>query len=224
MDKTYRLENFSPTDAEGIRRRLEHMAARGLHLESIGSFLWCYRKEAPAARTYAVTYLPAAAQGRALEDYEALCAAAGWRWVAHWGLMQILCAEQPEPVPPETDESVKLQAIRTSLRQQFLPGYLALLASRQWTVRNVDTGVQSCVYAVHDPAFPWVQDLCLRQLSQEAADAFEVVVPGAEGALVWTQDGADCGLLWSDDAIVVYRFQEPPSAGELPELMAEALQ
>ena len=418
MDKKYRLENFSPTDAEGIQKHLSNMAAKGWQLESIGNFLWSYQRIEPAAHIYAVIYRPVSADSKVLEEYRAYCEAAGWHWVASWAQVHIFYTENPSPVPLETDESVKLEAIRVSLRTLFLPIYLVLLAlflaatffttwrvlrdpiqsltdgttllapllmflgagitgwnllayglwtqkakraaamggpcpsmrirtrwlfwialplvlvywalllkndfarhgswlrvvagngvflygvgwllltlildirdvsrkkrlktltvlaavilcsllllqrytqmnpaplrsdvppvgvmalwpeapqfyhvssqssqgmlleSQQWTVRNVDTGVQSCTYTIHRPAFPWVQTLCLRQLSQAASDATEVAVPGTDGALVWTQDGADCGLLWSESTIVEYCFQEPPSTGEPSEIMVEAL-
>ena len=131
MRRKIRLENFEWTDAEGIAAHLTKMAAKGWRLESIGTTVWRYRKAEPARLTYAVTYLPSGSvyeEGTNEKDYAAYCKEAGWQWVTHWAKMQILCTEDPTPVPLETDEAVRLDAVRTSLRRCYLPGALLILA------------------------------------------------------------------------------------------------
>ena len=130
MRRKIRLENFEWTDAEGIAAHLTNMAAKGWRLESIGTTAWRYRKAEPAQLTYAVTYLPSGSvyeEGTSEKDYAAYCKEAGWQWVTRWAKMQILCTEDPNPVPLETDEAVRLDAVRTSLRRCYLPGALLIL-------------------------------------------------------------------------------------------------
>ena len=119
-------------DYRGVEEHLSKMAAKGWRLEKIGPWFWTYRRAEPARTVYAVTYLAGASQfdpessgtQAALED---LCASAGWEKAADWAQMQIFLNERPDPLPLETDESVRLEAIRRSMRKGFLPWGIALL-------------------------------------------------------------------------------------------------
>lgn len=128
-----RFETFALFDYASMEQHLSKMAAKGWRLEKTGNWRWTYRKAEPALVTYAVTYAPDASDFNPeptetqmmLEDY---CAAAGWRKVSDWGKAQIYCTEQPDPVPIETDEEIRLQSIRSSMQKSYIPSYLLLLA------------------------------------------------------------------------------------------------
>lgn len=119
-------------DYQGVERHLEAMAARGWRLERIGSAFWTYRRAEPAQVTYAVTYVSDASlfNPRPTENQEnldALCAAAGWEKVCDWAQMQIFVSEQSDPVPLETEDAVRIEAIHRSMKKNFLPSNFVLL-------------------------------------------------------------------------------------------------
>ncbi len=128
MKYKYRFEDYMMFDCVGLEKHLKAMAAKGWQLESIGKLFWKYRKEEPADLTYSVTYLPKASaydpeiteEGEELQDY---CAAAGWKKVAEMIQLQIFVNEKPNPTPIESDESIRLNIIRQSMRKNFLFGH-----------------------------------------------------------------------------------------------------
>ena len=119
-------------DYRGVEEHLMKMAARGWRLEKIGPWFWTYRRAEPAQVAYAVTYLPSVSQfspepSADRENLEELCAAAGWEPVAEWVQMQIFANERPDPVPLETEESVRLEIIHRSMKKNFLPWTMVVL-------------------------------------------------------------------------------------------------
>lgn len=132
-DTKRRAESFMFFDYAGVERHLTKMAAKGWRLESTANWAWTYRRSQPARVTYAVTYVPEASDWnpeptRTEQELEAYCAAAGWEKVCPWGKAQIYCTEQPDPIPIETDEAMRLDIIRKSMRKGVLPSYYLLLA------------------------------------------------------------------------------------------------
>lgn len=120
-------------DYAGVERHLAKMAAKGWRLESTANWMWTYRRAEPAQVTYAVTYVPEASDWnpeptRSEQDLDEYCAAAGWQKVCQWGKAQIYCTEQADPLPIETDEAMRLEIIRKSMRKGVLPSYYLLLA------------------------------------------------------------------------------------------------
>ena len=120
-------------DYQGVERHLEAMATKGWRLERIGTYFWQYRRAEPAPATYAVTYISDASlfnpqPTENQERLDELCAAAGWKKVCDWAQMQIFVSEQPDPVPLETDDAVRIQAIHRSMKKNFLPSNYVLLA------------------------------------------------------------------------------------------------
>lgn len=119
-------------DYRGVEAHLSKMAAKGWRLEKIGPYFWTYRRAEPAQVTYAVTYLPSVSQfspepSADRENLEDLCAAAGWQPVAEWAQMQVFVNEQSDPVPLETDESVRLEVVHRSMKKNFLLWNMAIL-------------------------------------------------------------------------------------------------
>lgn len=119
----YRAETLSPFDLRGTEEHLSAMAAQGWRLEHIGRFLWKYRRAEPADIHYAVTCPPAAGENGDLSDrlyFEDLCASAGWEKVTDWEALQIYTNEAENPTPLETDEALRLESVRQSMRRTFL--------------------------------------------------------------------------------------------------------
>ena len=131
-DIKYRWNTLCLYDYRGVEKHLSAMAARGWRLEKAGNTLWRYRRADPAQVRYAVTYSAGASQfnpgpTEGQESLAELCAAAGWEKVCDWFQMQIFSTEDPDAVPLETDEALRLQNIHRSLGKNFLLTNLILL-------------------------------------------------------------------------------------------------
>lgn len=127
-DVKYCLETFTLYDYRGVERHLEAMEAKGWRLEKTGN-LWKYRRTEPRKVHYAVTYVPEASEFNPAptagqENLAELCAAAGWEKAADWFQMQIFRSEQPDPMPLETEETVRLEVLQRAIRKNFLPSSL----------------------------------------------------------------------------------------------------
>lgn len=128
MKYKYRLENFVLFDCVGLERHLAEMAAKGLQLESIGRLVWKYRVTEPKKLTYSVTYAPDASlydpqpteEQQLLTDY---CTAAGWQKVCDLAQLQIFVTEKVNPTPIETDESIRLEIIKKSMKKNMIFGH-----------------------------------------------------------------------------------------------------
>lgn len=131
-DVKYRWNSLCIYDYRGVEEHLSAMAARGWRLEKAGNTLWKYRRAKPGEVRYAVTYSAGASQfnpepTEGQESLAELCAAAGWEKVCDWFQAQIFSTEDPNAVPLETDEAVRLQNIHRSMGKNFLAANLILL-------------------------------------------------------------------------------------------------
>lgn len=128
----YQFFDFRLFDYTGVEKHLEKMAAKGWQFVSVGSYWWKYKKAEPAKVKYSVTYVPEATQfaPEPLEkqmDIDAYCEEAGWKKVGTWMQMQIFRTENPDAVPIETDEELRLDAIHGSMKKNFWTHLLLLL-------------------------------------------------------------------------------------------------
>lgn len=131
-DKKRQVNWYQPDDGEAIARHLEKMAAKGWLLEDVDNLFFRYRRGEPARVKYALTFFPDASiydpcltEGqRTYIDY---CRAAGWELAAFYGPVQYFRSVLPDPMPIETDEAVKLAAIRRTMRKTFVLSYVLLL-------------------------------------------------------------------------------------------------
>ncbi|MBE6111606.1 MAG: DUF2812 domain-containing protein [Peptococcaceae bacterium] len=131
-DVKRRLETFLLFDYRGVEKHLSKMAQNGWKLEEVGRYSWKYRRIEPADLKYAVTYVPDASDLNpeptdnqlTLEEY---CAEAGWEKIGDWEQMQIFCSAEENPIPIETDEKMRLDVIKKSMKKSFLPGQIAVL-------------------------------------------------------------------------------------------------
>ncbi len=128
----YQIGTFNLFDYAGVERHLEKMAAKGWQFDSIGSFGWKYKKAEPTQVKYSVTYIPEASDfdPEPLEkqkEIEAYCEEAGWKKVGSWLQMLIFCSDNPEAVPIETDEELRLGFIEKSMKKNLLVSHGLLL-------------------------------------------------------------------------------------------------
>ena len=140
MNTKYRMESFALYDYQGVERHLEKMEARGWRLERTGLF-WKYRWVEPRQVHYAVTYIPGLSEFDPVPTREQiqlreLCAAAGWEEAGNWLQMQIFRTEQPDPLPLETEDAVRLDVLRRAgrksvVQQNILPILTLLLLLTQ---------------------------------------------------------------------------------------------
>lgn len=146
----YRYQPRFLFDYQAVERWLNDQARHGWQLEKAGAVFWKFRRAEPANVTYAVTYLqdvsmfsprPSGEQ----QDLDDLCTAAGWTRVTDWLQMQIFCSEAENPIPLETDETVRLTAIHRSMWKTIFPCHLLLLAVLLFFLRKIP------YYLVWDP-------------------------------------------------------------------------
>lgn len=130
--KKRRIEVFSFYDHSGMEAHLAAQAQRGWLLEQIGRFCWVYRRIAPQALTFAVTYAadasvydPGPTQGQ--EDYQDMAARTGWQRCGANGKLQVYYTADPAPIPLETDPVTQVENIRRAARWGFL-GPFCLMA------------------------------------------------------------------------------------------------
>ena len=128
----YRWNTFCLYDYRSVEEHLSAMAAGGWQLERAGNTLWKYRRAEPAKVRYAVTYSAGASQfnpgpTEGQESLEELCNAAGWEKVSDWFQMQIFSTEDPNAVPLETDEALRLENIHRCMWKSLIPGTILML-------------------------------------------------------------------------------------------------
>ena len=124
MKRRYELAKFDFSEADAIGEHLSAMAEKGWQLDRAGPYLWGYRKASPQKLRYAIGYLPgphssAPLPPEELAAFRDLYQAAGWDFVADWYFVQIFCTDREDATPPDTDERVKLYALRRSVGKQM---------------------------------------------------------------------------------------------------------
>lgn len=133
MKTKRRLELFVFYDTEGIAAHLSRMAEKGWALQGINQYFWTYTQIPPEKRTYGIAFFPAASHfdpkpSKKQTEYLEYCEEARWHYVTQWHQMQIFYTTAENPVPLETDETLKLEIIHQAMKKSFLPGTWTLLA------------------------------------------------------------------------------------------------
>lgn len=128
-----RVELFSFYDRTGLEQHLERMAQQGWLLDSIGQFLWTYRRIEPKKLTFSVCYFSKASAfdpGPSEEQntFYDFCRHTGWTLTAASAQLQVFCNERPDPIPIETDPMTEIESIHRSVKRSQLPVQLCLLA------------------------------------------------------------------------------------------------
>lgn len=88
------IPTFEFHDRTGIQRFLETQAKKGWMLESLGKYIWKFRREEAKTLRFAVVYFPDAdlfdpAPGEAEETFRDFCAHGGWILAGANAQMQI---------------------------------------------------------------------------------------------------------------------------------------
>ena len=131
MKRKYRLESFTFYETDNIAAHLSQMAEEGWAHSSVGRYFWKYTAIAPEKRTYGITFFPDVSAfdtepSEAQEDFIAYCEEAGWNYVTQWQQMQIFYTTKENPIPLETDETLRLETPSFGMRKNYLPAMAAL--------------------------------------------------------------------------------------------------
>lgn len=132
MKRKHQINWYQANDIAAMERKLEKMAQRGWFLEKLTNWGFKYVRSEPQAVRYSITYFPGASvfDPRLSDEqmtYADYCQAAGWELVSSWGPLQIFRSTRPDPIPIETDEEAKLQAIHKSMLKTSVLSYALLL-------------------------------------------------------------------------------------------------
>jgi len=125
MDAKYRLLIFPGLtiyDYKSIEDNLTEMAAKGWRSESIGAFLWKFKKSEPLNKKYYVRFTSNASE----YESEELCVNGSWEKELQWRQIQIFCADQ-EAMPLETDEAIRLENIHKNMKETLIPNWTKVL-------------------------------------------------------------------------------------------------
>lgn len=117
-------------DYKSIEDNLTAMAAKGWRIESIGAFLWKFKRSKPSNKKFFVllTSSDSVYESVSIERQgllEELCVK-GWKKEFQCKQMQIFCADQ-DAMPLETDEAVRLENIHQNMKKTFIPNWTKLL-------------------------------------------------------------------------------------------------
>ena len=124
---------FLPYDYQGIEEELKKQSQEGWHLTGIKKNTWTFQKCEPNQYRYCVTYVPDASiynpeptkHEITLDEF---CEETGWIKAAESNYLQIYATEKEDILPIDTDEELKFQYIKKSIRKHYLPGKLLISA------------------------------------------------------------------------------------------------
>jgi hypothetical protein len=112
-------------DYKSIEDNLTTMAAKGWRTESIGPFLWKFKKSIPSNKKFIALYTSNSKYESASTEkqklFEELCVKGGWEKEFQWKNMHIFIADH-DAMPLETDEE-KLENIHKIMKKTFIPNY-----------------------------------------------------------------------------------------------------
>ncbi len=119
-------------DRTNIQKLLEKQAQQGWMPETLGNYLWKFKRIEPKMIHFAVTYFPEATfydpepseKQRTLQEF---CNHAGWVLGDSQGPMQVFYNENEDPLPIETDPVVELENIHKTVKKTYLNSYWLLL-------------------------------------------------------------------------------------------------
>lgn len=118
-------------DYKSIEDNLTAMAAKGWRTESIGAFLWKFKRSEPVNKKFSVLFTSSASEYEPVSTekqglLEEICVKGGWEKEFEWKQMQIFCADQ-EAMPLETDEAIRLENIHRNMKKTFIPNLIKVL-------------------------------------------------------------------------------------------------
>lgn len=118
-------------DYKSIEDNLTAMASKGWRTESVGAFLWKFKRSEPVNKKFSVLFTSSASEFKPVsterqELLEKLCSKGGWEKEHEWKQMQIFCADQ-EVMQLETDEVIRLENIHRNMKKTFIPNWTKVL-------------------------------------------------------------------------------------------------
>lgn len=130
--KKYKWNKFLFYDYTGIVSQCEGMALQGWKLKKITPFFYEYDKIEPQPLKYTVTYFSEASDFNAdipqsQQTFQDYCESAGWKLAAENAQMLIFYSQEKDPIPIETDETLKLKIIHRAMKKNFIPSQILLI-------------------------------------------------------------------------------------------------
>ena len=119
------LIKCSPFDHEHLEKLFEKEARKGWFFESAGVFTWKLKKGEPKDIKYSAVFNPDLSEydpenNEIQKLYDKSCLEKGWVRVCGKGKLQIYKNENLNPMPIESDESVKLSNVRKSVCVSYI--------------------------------------------------------------------------------------------------------
>ncbi len=99
----------------------------------ITNYGWRYRRIEPKEVHFTVSYYTKASEfdpepSESQKMFQDFCAHSGWKLACTSAQMQIFYNEEAEPTPIQTEPFLELESIHASVKKNFVPSYLLLLA------------------------------------------------------------------------------------------------
>lgn len=110
-------------DYKSIEDNLTTMAAQGWRTESIGPFLWKFKRSEPSNKKFFAFYSNSKYESASTEEQkllEELCVKGGWEKEFQWKNMHVFIADH-DAMPLEIDEAIKLENIYKNMKKTFIP-------------------------------------------------------------------------------------------------------
>ncbi|MBQ9647726.1 MAG: DUF2812 domain-containing protein, partial [Oscillospiraceae bacterium] len=132
-EKLRKVAVYSFFDHTHIEAGLERMARKGWMLETLGNYLWTYRRAEERELHFTVSYAPKASAfdpdlTEQQREFIAFCERTGWQFVAANAQLQVFCNERRDPVPIHTDPVLELETLHKAAKRAYIPSYCVLLA------------------------------------------------------------------------------------------------
>lgn len=132
MFKTKYLPNiFAPIDSTALEHCLKQQMKKGWVPDRITPNAIRFHRTDPKDAAFAVTYLPYANEYDpkmpfAQEVYIDMCSEEGWELLLIKGSMHVFMHDDPDAVPVETDEELKLRMLERATSPEYIKYQLAL--------------------------------------------------------------------------------------------------
>ena len=131
MSIKYSFNYFNSYAFRALERKLLSESEKGWIVDKVGQFFIKYRSCEPKKRSVQVVFDPGASEyapGVATEtqELEEYISAAGWMKACDYFKQKIYYNEDPDAVPIETDDRLKLQSIKDSMRPTNLFGFVVI--------------------------------------------------------------------------------------------------
>lgn len=151
LDIKYQLWLSCFFDYRAAEDILNAMYARGWEIQSIGAFLWKYKKIKPANKKFSVCFY-----NDGLEWSKQ-----GWQKIIEWKQMQIFSAEEDKAIPLEIEETVRMESMCSAMEKIFIPSWI--MAFIVMLILTLDNGIKyftNSLYCDEGTMWVFVVSLC----------------------------------------------------------------